>query len=41
MMDTNYKGVYTTPEKDTIFINGGSYKPTSLLKYTDKLLRKD
>lgn len=41
MMDTNYKGVYTTSKKDTIFINGGSYKPTSLLKYTDKLLRKD
>lgn len=41
IMDTNYKGVYTTPEKDTIFINGGSYKPTSLLKYTNKLLRKD
>ena len=41
MMDTNYKGVYTTPEKDTVFINGGSYKPTSLLKYTNKLLRKD
>lgn len=41
MMDTNYKGVYTTSKKDTIFINGGSYKTTSLLKYTDKLLRKD
>ena len=41
MMDTNYKGVYTTPEKDTIFINGGSYKPTSLLKHTNHLLRKD
>lgn len=41
MMDTNYKGVYTTSKKDTVFINGGSYKPTSLLKYTDHLLRKD
>ena len=41
MMDTNYKGVYTTSEKDTIFINGGSYKPTSLLKHTNRLLRKD
>lgn len=41
MMDTNYKGVYTTPEKDIVFINGGSYKPTSLLKHTNHLLRKD
>ena len=41
MMDTNYKGVYTTSEKDTVFINGGSYKPTSLLKYTNRLLRKN
>lgn len=41
MMDTNYKGVYTTSKKDTIFINGSSYKPTSLLKYTNRLLRKD
>lgn len=41
MMDTNYKGVYTTSKKDTVFINGSSYKPTSLLKHTDKLLRKD
>ena len=41
MMDTNYKGVYTTSKKDTIFINGGSYKPTSLLKYTNRLLRKN
>lgn len=41
MMDTNYKGVYTTSEKDTVFINGGSYKPTSLLKHTNQLLRKD
>lgn len=41
MMDTNYKGVYTTSKKDTVFINGGSYKPTSLLKYTNRLLRKN
>ena len=41
MMDANYKGVYTTSEKDTVFINGGSYKPTSLLKYTNRLLRKN
>ena len=41
MMDTNYKGVYTTSGKDTVFINGGSYKPTSLLKYTNRLLRKN
>lgn len=41
MMDTNYKGVYTTSKKDTIFINGSSYKPTSLLKHTNRLLRKD
>lgn len=41
MMDANYKGVYTTSGKDTVFINGGSYKPTSLLKYTNKLLRKN
>lgn len=39
MMNTNYKGVYTTSEKDTIFINGRVYKPTSLLKYTDQLLK--
>ena len=41
MMDTNYKGVYTTSKKDTVFINGSSYKPTSLLKYTNRLLRKN
>ena len=39
MMDTNYKGVYTTSGRDTVFINGGYYQPTSLLKYTDQLLK--
>lgn len=41
MMNANYKGVYTTSGKDTVFINGSYYQPTSLLKYTDQLLRID